>query len=169
MPRRVTALIVAVPEAEAHVADLREAHDSSAPLGVPAHITILYPFAPPETVDEEALAGLIASQGAFSFELATVEHFGDEITYLAPVPAEPFSRLTRAVAARWPEYPPYEGAHDDPTPHLTVGECRLELAPPLPIACRAREVLLLEEEEPGGRFRLRRRLPLGQAMRDASN
>jgi 2'-5' RNA ligase len=160
MPRRVTALIVAVPEAEPYVGTLREAHDSSTPLGVPAHITILYPFAPPEAVDEEALAGLIASHAGFSFDLATVEHFGDDVTYLAPVPAEPFSRLTRAVAARWPEYPPYEGAHDDPTPHLTVGECRLELALPLPLACQAREVLLLEEE-PGGRFRLRRRLPLG--------
>jgi hypothetical protein len=161
MPRRRTALIVAVPEAEPHVAALRQAHDSFAPLGVPAHITILFPFAPPEAVDEEALAGLIASHAAFSFELATVEHFGDDITYLAPLPAEPFSLLTRTVVARWPEYPPYDGQHDDPTPHLTVGECRLELAPPLPIACHADEVLLLEEEEPGGRFRVRRRFPLG--------
>jgi 2'-5' RNA ligase len=163
MPRRVTALIVAVPEAEPHVAALRQAHDSSAPLDVPAHITILYPFAPPEAVDEETLAGLIASHPAFSFELATVEHFGDAVTYLAPVPAEPFSRLTRTIAARWPEYPPYEGAHEDPTPHLTVGECRLELVLPLPLLCHAHEVLLLEEEEPGGRFRVRRRLPLDRA------
>jgi 2'-5' RNA ligase len=161
MPRRRTALIVAVPEAEPHVSALREQHDSSAPLDVPAHITILYPFAPPEAVDEEALASVIASHAAFAFELATVEHFGDDVTYLAPLPAEPFSQLTRAVVARWPEYPPYEGAHDDPTPHLTVGECRLELEPPLPLACQAHEVLLIEEEEPGGRFRVRRRLPLG--------
>jgi 2'-5' RNA ligase len=154
-------LIIAVPEAEPHVAALRDLHDSSAPRQVPAHITILYPFAPPEAVDEDALAGLIASHPAFAFALASVEHFGDDLTYLAPLPAEPFARLTRAITARWPEYPPYEGAHDDPTPHLTVGECRLELAPPLPLRCHAQEVLLLEEEEPGGRFRVRRRLPLG--------
>jgi 2'-5' RNA ligase len=161
MPRRRTALIVAVPEAEPHVAKLRIAHDSSAPLGVPAHITILFPFAPPDAVDEDAVAELVFSHPAFAFELASVEHFGDDVTYLAPVPAEPFIALTRAVAARWPAYPPYEGLHDDPIPHVTVGECRLELDPPLPLACHAHEVLLLEEEEPGGRWRVRRRLPLG--------
>jgi hypothetical protein len=31
---------------------------------------------------------------------------------------------------------------------------------PLPIPCRAREVLLLEEERPGGRWQVRRRYPL---------
>jgi 2'-5' RNA ligase len=163
MPRLRTALIISVPEAEPHVAELRNAHDTSAALGVPAHITILFPFAPADAVDEDAVAELVSSHPIFAFELASVEHFGDDLTYLAPVPAEPFVELTRAVAARWPAYPPYEGLHDDPTPHLTVGECRLELDPPLPLACRANEVLLLEEEEPGGRWRGRRRLPLGSS------
>ncbi len=48
-------------------------------------------------------------------------------------------------------------------PHLTVGEARLELEPPLPISCQAGEVLLIEENEPGGRWRMRRRFPLGQS------
>jgi len=161
MPRRRTALIIAVPEAEPYVAELRLAHDSSAPLGVPAHITILFPFAPAEGLDEAALGDVIAAHAAFAFDLATVEHFGDVVTYLAPVPAEPFVELMRAVEARWPEYPPYGGQHAEPVPHLTVGECRLELTLPLPLACRAHEVLLLEEEQPGGRFIVRRRLPLG--------
>jgi 2'-5' RNA ligase len=154
-------LIIAVPEAEPHVAGLRSLHDPSAALGVPAHITILFPFAPPGTVDEDALAGLVASHAAFAFELASVEHFDDDVTYLAPAPASPFSALTRAVAARWPGYPPYEGVHAEVIPHLTVGMARLELEPPLPISCQAREVLLIEEEVPGGHWRLRRRLPLG--------
>jgi len=46
-------------------------------------------------------------------------------------------------------------------PHLTVGETMLELDAPLPIACRAREVVLIEQDEPGGRWRPRRRFPLG--------
>src|SRR6185312_14804244 len=54
MPRR-TALIVAVPEAETAVGALRREHDSSAALGVPAHVTILFPFLPPERVDQDAL------------------------------------------------------------------------------------------------------------------
>jgi len=160
MPRR-TALIVEVPEAEPHVAELRLAHDSSARLGVPAHITVLFPFVPAGELDEDAAGELLAAHAAFEFELASVEHFDDGVTYLAPVPFEPFAALTRAVAERWPAYPPYEGMIEAVIPHLTVGETMLELDPPLPIACRAREVVLIEEVEPGGRWRERRRFPLG--------
>jgi 2'-5' RNA ligase len=154
-------LIIAVPEAEPHVAELRLAHDRSAALDVPAHVTILFPFAPPELVDEVAVAELVASFPAFAFELASVEHFDDSVTYLAPTPAEPFAELTQRLAERWPDYQPYEGVHDEVIPHLTVGEERLELELPLPISSDAHEVLLLEEEEAGGRWRLRRRFPLG--------
>jgi 2'-5' RNA ligase len=162
MPRRRTALIVAVPEAERLVSELRLAYDSSAALGVPAHITILFPFAPPKEIDEHALADVIARQPAFAFELTSVERFGAEITYLAPEPSGPFTALTRMVEERWPEYPPYEGAHEVVVPHLTVGERMLDLSPPLPIACHAHDVVLLEEDEPGGRWQERRRFPLGQ-------
>ncbi|HEY8703943.1 MAG TPA: 2'-5' RNA ligase family protein [Gaiellaceae bacterium] len=161
MPRRRTALIVAVPEAEPYVAELRLAHDSSAPLGVPAHITILFPFAPSDELDEDTIADLLAEHPAFDFELASLEHFDDDVTYLAPVPSEPFAALTRAVAERWPTYPPYAGMFETVIPHLTVGETMLELDAPLPIACRAREVVLIEQDEPGGRWRPRRRFPLG--------
>lgn len=139
---------------------LRFAHDSSAPLGVPAHITILFPFAPPDNVDEDALGELLAAHPGFDFELASVEHFDDGVTYLAPIPSEPFAALTYAVAERWPGYPPYEGLFEMVIPHLTVGETMLELNPPLPIACRAHEVQLIEEEAPGRRWRVRRRFPL---------
>lgn len=153
-------MIIAVAEAEPYVASLRRAHDSSAALGVPAHVTVLFPFAPPGEVDEPALAELFAAHPAFDFELASVEHFDDDLTYLAPVPAEPFAALTRAVAERWPAYPPYAGAFEAVIPHLTVGETNLELDAPLPIACRADEVRLLEEHGPAG-WRVRRRFALG--------
>jgi hypothetical protein len=157
---RRTALIVAVPEAEPHVSHLRLVHDSSAALGVPAHITILFPFAPAGEVDEDAVGELLAAHSAFDFSLASVEHFDDGATYLAPVPSAPFVALTRAVAERWPAYPPYEGRVETVIPHLTVGETGLELDPPLPIACRAGEVVLIEEDE-RGRWLERRRFPLG--------
>ena len=54
----------------------------SAALGVPAHVTILFPFAPPGAVDESAVAEPVASLPAFEFELASVEHFDDDVTYL---------------------------------------------------------------------------------------
>src|SRR6185312_17562283 len=66
MPR--TALIVVVPEAEPAVRELRLAHDWSAALGVPAHITILFPFAAPAEIDEAGIADVVASVRAFEFE-----------------------------------------------------------------------------------------------------
>jgi 2'-5' RNA ligase len=158
MPRR-TALVVAVPEAEPAVAALRLQHDPMARLGVPAHFTIHFPFAPPDAVDEDVVAALLAERPAFAFDLASVEYFDDDVTYLAPRPTAPFRELIEATAARWPEYPLYDGAFDEIVPHLTVGLARLELRLDLPIACVARAVTLLEEGG-DGRWSTRRRFEL---------
>jgi len=160
MPRR-TALIIAVPEAEPHVAELRLQHDSSAARGVPAHITILFPFAPPGEVDESALAALFTRFPPIDYELDRVERFDDGVTWLHPRPSEPFVDLTEAVAQRWPDYPPYEGAFDEPIPHLTVSEQPIDLSPPLPIACHAGELTLIEEDD-DGMWTTRARFPFGQ-------
>lgn len=148
-----------VPEAEPAVSELRLEHDPAAALGVPAHVTILFPFAPPDAVDQPSVAEVLASFRAFSFELASLERFGDEVTYLAPRPAQPFADLIAAVAARWPEYPPYEGIHDTVVPHLTIGYRPLDVSIELPIACVAQEVVLIEEDD-GGRWTTRRRFAL---------
>jgi hypothetical protein len=160
MPRR-SALIVPVAEAEPWVAELRLAHDPAAARGVPAHITVLVPFVPPELLDEEAVAQTLAPFDAFTFELVAVERFADGVVWLRPEPSRPFVELTGAFWSRWPEHPPYEGAHAEVIPHLTVSLTRIELELPLPIACRAREVTLLEEDEPDQRWRVRRRYQLG--------
>jgi 2'-5' RNA ligase len=165
MPRR-TALIVAVPEAEDAVGALRLRHDSSAALGVPAHITILFPFVPLEQLDEEELAALVAGHDAFDFELSSLETFPDsDVTYLAPVPAEPFAELTNAVWQRWRDFPPYEGAHELVITHLTISDGgRLDIELNLPITAHAHEVTLIEEGE-DGRWAERRRFALGPAVR----
>jgi len=158
MPR--TALIVAVPEAEAAVAELRLQHDSSAALGVPAHLTILFPFVAPDAVDEDALADLFAGHDAFDFELVSVETFDDGHVYLVPTSPERFVALIDAVWRRWPDHPPYEGAFETVVPHLTISERPLECAIELPIAARADTVTLIEEQA-DGRWLSRRRFALG--------
>ena len=50
MPR--SAVIVAVPEAETVVRDWRRQHTYDAPLGVPAHVTLLFPFVPAHRLGE---------------------------------------------------------------------------------------------------------------------
>lgn len=159
MPRR-TALIVPVPEAEPQVAELRLAHDSSAARGVPAHVTILFPFLDAGDIDEAAVANLISGFPAFDFELDRVEQFPDGTTWLHPAPSLPFVDLTAAVWQRWPDHPPYEGRHDEAIPHLTVSESPIDATFALPISARAREVTLIEEETEGGRWIVRLHLPL---------
>jgi 2'-5' RNA ligase len=154
-----SALIVEVPEAEPLVRDWRAKHDSSAQRGVPAHITVLYPFVPTEKFDERLQAELrkvFATHAAFSFSLPRVGRFA-EVAWLAPEPAEPFKKLIEAVASRYPDYPPYEGVHDEVIPHLTVAEGGADLqdevdaaiTPSLPIAAEATAISLFLEDETG--------------------
>jgi len=50
---------------------------------------------------------------------------------------------------------------DEPIPHLTVSETPIDVQVDLPIASRAREVTLIEEDESTGRWTKRRSFPLG--------
>jgi 2'-5' RNA ligase len=156
-----TALLVPVPAAEPLVRDHRLAHDPVAPLGIPAHITVLYPFVPPDALDdalERAVADVLADFSAFDYELRDVRRFDDGVLYLAPEPDAPFAALTNAFAARWPEHPPYGGGFDTVIPHLTVAMANgapvaameEELRAGLPVRTRADAVWLMEGKVGGG-------------------
>ncbi len=62
--RTESALLLEVPAAEPAVGGARAHHDSSAPLGVPAHLTVLYPFVPQPTWDARALLRVAAVAAA---------------------------------------------------------------------------------------------------------
>lgn len=109
-------LVVLVPEAEALVKVFRDRYDPSAATGVPAHVTLLYPFKPPEEIDEAVLAKLrdcLTHFAPFRFALAPIRRFRAEVLYLAPEPAEPFRQLTLAIWNLYPETPPYGGLYPD--------------------------------------------------------
>ena len=61
--------------------------------GVPAHLTLLYPFAPPGLIDDGSLVELFSSFEPFDYRLVELRSFDDGTVYLAPEPAEPFVRL----------------------------------------------------------------------------
>lgn len=101
---------------------LRDRMDPSAADGVPAHITLIYPFMPPSELKDDVrrrVEDIVAAEPSFPFVLTTVRRWPG-VVYLAPEPDEPFRRLTAALAAAFPDYPPYEGIHDEIVPHLTV-------------------------------------------------
>jgi len=158
-----TALVVVVPEAEPLVGRLREQYDHPAGgLGVPAHVTLLFPFGD----DPDGLEELFAAAAPFDFSLARTARFAEQpILYLAPEPAEAFVALIEALIARYPEFPPFRGEYNAIVPHLTIGyevpeDVEESLQPTLPVRARADTVTWLEEG-PDGRWRERRRFALG--------
>jgi 2'-5' RNA ligase len=140
---------------------------------VPLHITVLYPFAAPDSMSESFLGRLgevLQRYEPFPFTLAEIGWFEERVMYLAPTPREPFAELTNAIAVGFPEHPPYGGAYDENVPHLTVGEgvrparmrrAARRLERRLPIMATATEVCLMAPD-PSGRWAIERRFPLGR-------
>jgi 2'-5' RNA ligase len=169
-----SAVIVPVPGAADAVDRWRERTcDDKPSAGVPAHITLVFPFAPAAQLDQHVVASLheiVGGQGRFEFELRKTARFPTTL-YLAPAPASDFVHLTQAIVRRFPACPPYEGTFADMVPHLTVAhgsvllmdDAERDVARHLPIRALAHEALLLEEVEPDwGRWEVRARLPLAQ-------
>lgn len=165
-----TAVLVHVPEAERVVGRWRLQHTYDAPLGIPAHVTLLFPWVPVGELsqdDEQRLARLIGETAPFVVTFSRTARF-PEVLYLEPQPSEPFAAFTAAIAAEWPEHPPYEGAHETVIPHLTVAESedeslfeqiRTDVEPQLPLQMGVTEAQLYAEDA-DGRWRERRRFPL---------
>ena len=89
-----TALLLPVPAAEPAVSHHRARLDEAARDGVPAHITVLYPFLPPAGISEPLLASLgrlFAGFAAFDFTLDRVGWFSEEVVWLGPRDPAPFS------------------------------------------------------------------------------
>lgn len=120
----LSAVIVTIPQAEAAVASHRAKFDRAAAWGVPAHVTVLYPFLSPADFDTHAmrtLAAAISLVPRFHATFEDTDWFGTKVLWLAPKPAANFQALTAAVVDAFPAYQPYNGAHDEVIPHLTVG------------------------------------------------
>lgn len=169
------ALVMPVPEAEPLVSGYRQRYDRSAALGMPAHITITYPFRayvtrPGEVLSE--LRSLLSAFPEFPFTLSEVRTF-PEFVYLAPSPPDPFLALIDAILSRFPDSPPYGGEYDEIIPHLTVAQAEKTgvpalreqfssfAAPFLPLAARARLIWLVDNSET--LWKTRAVLPLGSA------
>lgn len=111
-----------IDEAEPLVGQWRRRFDSAAALGVPAHVTVLYPFLGVEHIGRavlDELAIVLGDHRSFAVRFAECGRFPG-VLYLAPAPDRPFRALTESVAARWPEAPPYGGQFADVIPHLTI-------------------------------------------------
>lgn len=162
-----------MPEAERHIARYRERFDPSARRNVPAHVTILYPFMPPDDVDDGVLAELASIASAvrcFEYRLVETRRFPVSL-YLAPQPDDSFAALTAAVFRAFPDYPPFAGKFTTVVPHVTVAhadeaqlceievELRIALAAGSPLRARCSDMVLIENSS--GRWEEMRCFPLG--------
>lgn len=163
-----SAIILPVPEAEPVVAELRREGDPSAARGVPAHVTLLYPFVPDPDAGVEAELGFFFERvDGFDLTFSAVGEF-PEVVFLAPDQAEDCADLTRALALRWPGFPPYGDAFDEVVPHLTVVDspdralrdrALSQLREGLPVRSVAREAQLWVQGA-DGQWRCRAAFPL---------
>src|SRR5215472_8984803 len=118
-------LVVLVPAAEQLVRPYRKKYDPSAVAGMPAHISLLYPFKVPDEVSETVLHDLaecFAHFKAFDFTLAAIRRFPHEVLYLAPGPDQPLCQLTVAIQDRFPGTLPYGEKYSNIVPHLTIAQ-----------------------------------------------
>jgi 2'-5' RNA ligase len=143
-------VVIRVPEAEPAIALHRRAHTPSGAEGMPAHVTILVPFADSALLVPGLLRELqeaLAEHPPFRFTIDRLARFvgPPSVLYGVPEPGDPFIRLTERLRDRF-GFLPYGGRHRTVVPHLTIatrlGETELdrieaEVGRSLPIRCSA--------------------------------
>jgi 2'-5' RNA ligase superfamily protein len=163
--------------------ELAKAHDELYPerIGerIPLSLTLLYPFAPSESLDEDQvqmLRSFFASRHPLAFDLARTAQWEDGgAVYAVPEPDGQLRATMRALWELFPEFPPYGGA-DDPPPHASLTldggddpdatRSRVEdrLQGLLPAHFEVVEAALMEEYEPDV-WLVRETFPFGYGQR----
>jgi hypothetical protein len=170
---RESAIGVSLPELASLLDRWRMPTVEVAALGVPPHITLLYPWrpAPLRDVDISEAEAAVRDFAPFSLALVRLERFPG-VLYLAPAPDDILKALTRRLTAAFPDTPPYGGQFTDPTPHLTLAKADSEdaldvleadvaaqLAGHLPVMLTIHH-LTIEEEASDGTWATRATIPL---------
>ena len=170
-----TAVVVRVPEAEPAIGAHRRGHTPSGGEGMPAHVTILVPFADSALLGAGLLSELretLAEIPAFRFAINRLARFTEppSVLYGAPEPAAPFVRLTERVRDRF-GFLPYGGQHTTAIPHLTIAtrladaeldRIEADVERWLPIECSVDACEVWEHAADG--WRMMHPIPLGPSL-----
>ena len=129
----------------------------AAALGMPPHVTLLYPWKNPtlEDVDLQRLEAALAPFEPFEVRFNRLETFSAGVVYLAFEDETVPRAMMKAIFTAFPDTPPYAGAFPDPSPHLTVAKCPPEQldrwkdeigsALDLPLSFSVQEVAVFEQ------------------------
>jgi 2'-5' RNA ligase len=129
-------------------------------VGVPPHITLLYPWRDPVAeADLEQVSAITHRYQSFDVEFTTVRRFDTGVVHLHPEPQTGLNQLMAELVESFPDTPPYGGSIDHPIPHLTVGKAppgdeldRLHatvveaLSSMLPVAVRVEAISVMEKQ-----------------------
>jgi 2'-5' RNA ligase len=157
---------------------LRRAHVADDAHGVPAHLTMLYPFIEGADLTSEVrrdLEHVARERHQFDYVLRGSAIWPDTL-YVAVEPTRPFVALQAALQAAFPAYPIYgREATFEFVPHVTIVEGPDVDDPAvrtagawraLPVPARATAIELIATR-PDGVWRLIWRIPLGVASPSA--
>jgi 2'-5' RNA ligase len=172
-----TAVVVTIGPAEAAVAPYRRAHTPSGARGMPAHVTLMVPFADGELLDVATIRDLRDELSRFPAFQVTLREFArfpgpaarpaERVLYAVPEPADPFVEMTASIAVRFGVLP-YGDEHTDIIPHLTIASSadeglldriEAELQPAFPITAALTAASLWEHATEG--WRMTAGLPFG--------
>lgn len=165
-------LVIPVPAADALLASMEARYPGTVRPGLPAHVSLLYPFLASVELDEQVIAVLGESfleQAPMPVTFATCYRRGGFVA-LRPDPREGLVGLISATRRKWPHLVPYGGRYGEAEPHLTVAMCtsteraamiEQEAPAALPIPAVLREAWLMVFEE---RWTLRDRFAFHGAL-----
>lgn len=116
-------ILVPVLSADPVIGVWREKYDEVSHHGMPAHVTLLFPFKAPDFITEKVInkiGEIFSNVKQFPFVLNKIGTF-PHVIFLEPNPRESFIELTEAIARQFPENPPWEGKYSSINPHITIG------------------------------------------------
>ncbi|MDE2487390.1 MAG: 2'-5' RNA ligase family protein [Alphaproteobacteria bacterium] len=138
-------LVLLTPQLDAAIGDIRQRRDPAARQGMPAHVTVLYPFMDPVQIGPSQrgrLAEVIRGFAGFDLTFSRIGRF-PEVLWIAPEPEAAILALVQAICAAFPDFAPYGGQFETVIPHVTVAmgegldlgalepQVRSRLAPPV--------------------------------------
>ena len=170
-----TAIVVPFHDVDAVVGRFRRELTRDGAEGMPAHVTLIYPFADDSHIGGPEIARLRAALvrfSAFGVRFARFDRFAavPPVLYLEPEPGDPFVEMIAALTREFPAFPPFGGIHETVVPHLTVAQtddvaamraAEVQVAGRLPIRTHVAEATLMEQGVDG--WRIRDRMPLPPA------
>ena len=167
-----TALVFLVPETESVVRSWRTAHDPSAAEGMPAHITVLYPFIAEGDLNDHTLKEIATICDERRPIAVCFKEFGrfPRVLWLKPHGTSCLELITQ-IRNRWPECLPYGRSNLEVIPHLTVtdgaseqivAQAQADIAPHLPLEALISTIALMAFD--GNRWVCRQEFALSREL-----